>query len=105
MFNICARKGFHIALANGWTLSVQFGYGNYCDNRSTGSFDSAAPPCPNAEIAVLHTRELNMIEFHADQVKGWVTPDQVARLLGLMVTWPTDLSDYDASLKLTEFFE
>jgi len=31
-FNIVHNKGFHITLKNGWTVSVQFGWGNYCDN-------------------------------------------------------------------------
>lgn len=31
-FRITGKKGFHITFANGWTVSVQFGPGNYCDN-------------------------------------------------------------------------
>lgn len=32
-FAVTGGKGFHIQLSNGWNLSVQFGYGNYCENR------------------------------------------------------------------------
>lgn len=32
MFRITGKKGFHIQFENGWTVSVQFGPGNYCDN-------------------------------------------------------------------------
>ena len=32
MFKITSKKGFHITFENGWTVSVQFGPGNYCDN-------------------------------------------------------------------------
>ncbi len=32
MFRITGKKGFHITFDNGWTVSVQFGPGNYCDN-------------------------------------------------------------------------
>lgn len=32
MFKITGCKGFHMEFENGITVSVQFGYGNYCDN-------------------------------------------------------------------------
>jgi hypothetical protein len=32
MFKITGKKGFHIKFENGYTVSVQFGPGNYCDN-------------------------------------------------------------------------
>jgi len=31
-FTICHNKGFHMTFNNNWTVSVQFGFGNYCDN-------------------------------------------------------------------------
>lgn len=31
-FYITGEKGFHITFENGWTVSVQFGPGNYCNN-------------------------------------------------------------------------
>lgn len=31
-FRITDGKGFSIRFANGWAISVQFGWGNYCDN-------------------------------------------------------------------------
>lgn len=33
MFDITQNKGFHITFANGYTASVQWGQGNYCENR------------------------------------------------------------------------
>jgi len=33
MFRIVDKIGFHITFDNGWTVSVQFGPGNCCDNR------------------------------------------------------------------------
>jgi len=35
-FKITDSKGFHITLENGWTVSVQFGPGNYADNYDAG---------------------------------------------------------------------
>lgn len=31
-FRITDGKGFSMRFANGWAISVQFGWGNYCDN-------------------------------------------------------------------------
>ena len=35
MFSVNQNKGFSLNLPNGWTVSVQFGGGNYCDHRSS----------------------------------------------------------------------
>ena len=35
MFKITRGKGFHVKFANGYTVSVQFGPGNYCDHYNT----------------------------------------------------------------------
>ena len=32
MFEVTTGKGFHVTFENGWTVSVQFGPGNFCDN-------------------------------------------------------------------------
>ena len=34
-FKITGRKGFHLTFPNGYTISTQFGSGNYCDNKDT----------------------------------------------------------------------
>jgi hypothetical protein len=33
-FKSTENKGFQMTFENGWTISVQFGYGNYCDNTA-----------------------------------------------------------------------
>lgn len=40
---ICHNKGFHIRFENGWTISVQFGAGNYCDNYDLSDFSYKEP--------------------------------------------------------------
>ncbi|MAH47405.1 hypothetical protein CMI37_16395 [Candidatus Pacearchaeota archaeon] len=32
-FSVTGGKGFHVRYPNGWTISVQFGWGNYCENK------------------------------------------------------------------------
>ncbi len=39
-FFITGKKGFHITFANGYTVSVQFGPGNYCEHYDR-DFDDA----------------------------------------------------------------
>ena len=34
MFSISGNRGFQMTFENGYTVSVQFGPGNYCDNYS-----------------------------------------------------------------------
>jgi hypothetical protein len=82
--------GFHITFANGWTASVQWGYGNYCANRDKrGKFPSAT-----AEIAAFRDKPNGGSEWHSfgkydpsdpesleQTVKGWVKPEQVAEFL------------------------
>ena len=34
MYKITQGKGFQMTFANGWTVSVQWGAGNYCPNYS-----------------------------------------------------------------------
>ena len=35
---VMANKGFHLTFKNGWTVSIQLGCCNYCDNYSSISF-------------------------------------------------------------------
>jgi hypothetical protein len=56
-FKITGGKGFHMTFANGYTVSVQFGGGNYCDNYDDDIVggdrsSSGAKGCRNAECAV-----------------------------------------------------
>lgn len=49
---ICDNKGFHMRFENGWTISVQFGAGSYCDNYSASIKDYGKKPSQsnNAEV-------------------------------------------------------
>lgn len=76
-FRITAAKGFQITFDNGWTVSVQFGYGNYCDNsrdrRTLFGLDSALTQdveCANAEVARWYKDET------MDEPDGWLTPSE-----------------------------
>ena len=69
-FKITGGKGFHITFENGWTISVQFGPGNYCDNygMSIGGkedIEAGKGGSTTAECAIFNP-DGEMIEH-----KGW----------------------------------
>lgn len=97
MFNITKGgrkeepKGIHITLANGWLVSVQWGYGNYCDNKVDGD------PSPNAEVAAWDDKDGSDRMFYKDWPDTMnhdgsgmlcsVTPDQLIDVLNLVRTF------------------
>lgn len=80
-FKICDQKGFHITFENGWTVSVQFGRGNYCDNYDHPGYEGAVPQSSDAEIAAWNAKNA-WFEFQGgNTVEGNATP---ARVLSFM---------------------
>lgn len=84
-FRITGGKGFHISFANGYTVSVQFGPGNYCDNyrRGIGREDAECGEegSRNAECAVW-AADGNLIDhFDGQSVSNRSTPADVLALL------------------------
>ena len=75
-------SGFTMTFANGNTISVQFGAGNYCDNRS-----ESAPSCANAEIAIWNKNECYTFEDNCDQVKGYCSADDVAKWINFAANY------------------
>lgn len=77
-FKICNQKGFHVTFANGWTVSVQFGRGNYCDNYdAVGSWGDPVPPSRTAEIAAWPSGGDMIVIDDGDTVRGYVSPDEL----------------------------
>ena len=88
-------KGFHMIFSNGLVASVQWGYGNYCDNRHNSNvfYNSntynANVSSETAEVAVWKANEwLNANDFvpeecrgDCDTVVGYMTPEQVVDFL------------------------
>ena len=84
-FIITGGKGFHITFKNGWTISVQFGPGNYCDNYDMefSAFYEKQPHLlrsATAEIAYWGP-DGKMRDMGSDTVKGRVTPEDVLALM------------------------
>lgn len=90
MFRITDGKGFHITFPNRWTVSVQFGVGNYCDNKNNEAalykdyraecLRVAADGCQNAEVAAWGP-DGDMIQIESDTVAGWKDPAWVLKFM------------------------
>jgi hypothetical protein len=82
MFQVTDNKGFHMEFANGFKASVQWGRGNYCDNKfHPGHWGEEVPPSRDAEVAAFDP-EGNMIDMpHGDQVQGYLSANEVLRFL------------------------
>jgi len=81
-FKSTNNKGFQMTFENGWTISVQFGYGNYCDNghHPDGFYFSKAQDVvesSDAEIAIWDDKG-KYYNFGSDTAKGYCSADEVA---------------------------
>lgn len=86
------RKGFQMTFENGMTASVQWGAGNYCDNRFPEDMDFSYKrdaSSDTAEVAVIYKGELIdfIDEFVPEDcstdriVAGWLSPEDVLYFL------------------------
>lgn len=79
MLRINRNKGFHLVFENKLTISVQFGYGNYCDNYNSEILDETkqrVTESTTAEIAIWDEND-HWFKFDGDTVKGWVKADEI----------------------------
>lgn len=75
------NKGFHITFKNGWTVSVQFGWGNYSDNYNNPvdemrSFGKDAYASNNAEVWAW-----NKDKYYPEDPLGYQTPEQILKFM------------------------
>jgi hypothetical protein len=91
-FFITQGKGFRITTESGWSISVQFGHHNYCDNYilntkidrdDADDIDYGEKGCANAEIAIIDPEgALQQLSIpDGDTVKGYCTPKDVFELI------------------------
>lgn len=88
-FKITDAKGFHVAFANGHTVSVQFGYGNYCSNRDRRSQPGEDRASGTAEVAIWNAAgDWIRLPDWTDDVHGWQTPAQVLEIMQVVAAMP-----------------
>lgn len=91
-FRITGGKGFQMTFPNGYTVSVQFGPGNYCD-RNNSRFDEPAQAIENgsvfgawdadtAEVAIMDSNgSFVRLDGWMDDVIGWQSPTDVLQII------------------------
>lgn len=91
MFKITDNKGFQIKFENGWTVSVQWGKGNYCDNYDhNGEYGEPVPPSTTAEVAAWPEGGGEWLRFeNGDVVDARYTPAQVLELMNRVSAFPS----------------
>ena len=93
-FKITNHKGFRMGFENGFEISVQWGPGNYCE-RQDEDFNKPEKSdfwsSRSAEIAIFDTNNkmqenssVGMISLGRDTVEGWVSADQVAKVIAIV---------------------
>ena len=82
MFRINDNKGFSISFPNGYTVSVQFGPGNYSSNYNLNMLDNMGKPMTAglAETALIDPNG-DFVAYKDDDVQGYQTPQDVLELL------------------------
>lgn len=82
MFCINDNKGFQIKFDNGYTVSVQFGPGNYGTNYNLGFVENINKPmtATTAETALI-APDGNFVQYKDDDVQGYQSPADVLALM------------------------
>ena len=82
-FRISDGKGFQMLFANGWTISVQFGKMNYCQNRhSTESNVKLGEKGSNTAEVLIWNNLGNVVDYPLSSA-SWAYADEVAKI----ITW------------------
>ena len=112
MIKIIENKGFHLELANGVTLSAQIGSYNYCERRSFNlgygnerildlveSQDAEIMIWNSLDSAITH----HFVSNCGDQVAGYISANQIANILGKLVTMTKEELDNLEPFKYPSF--
>ena len=97
------NKGFRMTFENGFSISVQWGVGNYCEKRDSGEWNEATKhdfwSSNSAEIAVFNKEGRNSMipitgytlentdgteESYTDVVSGWLSTDTAAKCITIV---------------------
>ena len=88
MFSISDNKGFQITFENGYSVSVQFGPGNYCENKDLPYNHGEEVPMSNTAETALISPD-GFVEYRGDDVEGHMSPKDVLELLNYAEGLPT----------------
>lgn len=93
-FTITDHKGFRITFENGWTLSVQFGIGNYSDHYNGRDWQAAKKTdfwfSKEAETAVISPTG-KFIGPDGSDVQGYQKPADLVQLIAYVERQPREV--------------
>ena len=107
-FSITSHRGFHLTFNNNWQVSVQFGPGNYCEQRDADHYlpeSSDIWRCSDAEIAVWHSSDGEMVMLQNDVVRGWTSVDEVAQVIHKVSTAKSTLTSTEMTKRLSNIWK
>lgn len=82
MFRITDNKGFQITFDNGYTVSVQFGPGNYGSNYNLDFMANMNKPQSASVVeTALIAPNGDFVPYQGEDVQGYVNADSVLELL------------------------
>jgi hypothetical protein len=100
-FGVSQGKGFHMTFSNGWTVSVQWGPGNYCSNHNV-EFEAWMDKlrkkrevnleADSAEVAAWNGNGCWYKWGEYQSVKGWLKPDDVLAFMNTIAALPASLT-------------
>ena len=109
MFKIYRGSGFHMKFENGYTISIQFGAGSYCQNHDrypdlnligTDNINNIMKEfdyklgndgCIDAEIAIIKPdKELLKLPHSKETVKGYLSTDEVLKWMNYCASLPKE---------------
>lgn len=71
MFEVTQNKGVHITFPNKYSISIQWGGFNYCDNRARDvQLGQPVPPSSTAETAIIDPSG-ELVDYKGDRVQGY----------------------------------
>jgi hypothetical protein len=86
MLRINDNKGFQITFDNGYTVSVQFGPGNYGSNYLSFMENMDKPMTATTAETALIAPDGNFVAYKDDDVQGYQTVNDVLALLNYAAT-------------------
>lgn len=113
MFRTNSNKGFFMTFDNGFGISVQWGIMNYCSVKDLSGFAfdvdiemkgnskgfRNAWESNTAEIAVFKGEKMMSVGDN-DQVIGWLTTDDVAKVIEIVSKYKTEITIMKKIIKL-----
>lgn len=84
MIKITDAKGFHMTFANGWTISVQFGSGNYSSNYKLRSFDRPVDDISSNTAEIAAWKNDKWYDFENDTVCGYLNSDEILKYMNII---------------------